>query len=109
MFEIAVRAKELAASNLNSLIDKASNPAKMLKLLLTELEESVIALTRDAAALDRSAAKFTLEAERFDGGKIATREQSSVYDRVQRFHAPVEHLRKSRDIADVQHGESAFA
>lgn len=66
MFELAVRAKELASSNLNSLIDKAVNPAKMLKLLMAELEESVIALTRDAAELDRSADRSTLESERFD-------------------------------------------
>lgn len=66
MFELAVRARELASSNLNSLIDKAVNPAKMLKLLMAELEESVIALTRDAAGLDRSADRSTLESERFD-------------------------------------------
>lgn len=66
MFELAVRAKELASSNLNSLIDKAVNPAKMLKLLMAELEESVIALTRDAAEHDRSADRSTLESERFD-------------------------------------------
>ena len=66
MFELAVRARELASSNLSSLIDKAANPAKMLKLLMAELEESVIALTRDAAGLDRSAGKFTLDSERFD-------------------------------------------
>ena len=66
MFELAVRAKELASSNLNSLIDKAVNPAKMLKLLMAELEEAVIALARDAAGLDRSADRSTLESERFD-------------------------------------------
>ena len=46
MFELALRAKELAASNLSSLIDRASNPAKMLKLLMAELEESVIEIGR---------------------------------------------------------------
>ena len=66
MFELAVRAKELASSNLNSLIDKAVNPAKMLKLLMAEMEEAVIALVRDAAGLDRSADRSTLESERFD-------------------------------------------
>ena len=66
MFELAVRAKELASSNLNSLIDKAVNPAKMLRLLMAEMEEAVIALVRDAAGLDRSADRSTLESERFD-------------------------------------------
>lgn len=66
MFELALRAKELASSNLNSLIDLASNPAKMLKLLMAELEESVIALARDAATLDRSAGKCTQDAEQHE-------------------------------------------
>ena len=66
MFELAVRARELASSNLSSLIDMAANPAKMLKLLMAELEESVIALTRDAAGLERSTGKYTLESERLD-------------------------------------------
>ena len=59
MFDLALRAKGLASSNLNSLIALASNPAKMLKLLMAELEEAVIALARNAATLDRSAGKCT--------------------------------------------------
>ncbi|MFM5918525.1 MAG: PspA/IM30 family protein [Novosphingobium sp.] len=78
MFEIAVRAKELASSNLNSLIDKASNPAKMLKLLMTELEESVIALTRDAAALERGADRSKLEAERFDAAALSWEDKAKL-------------------------------
>jgi len=53
MFEIAVRVKELASSNLNNLVDKASSPAKMLRLLQLEIEEAIIALTRDAARAER--------------------------------------------------------
>lgn len=53
MFEIAVRVKELASSNLHSLVEKAGSPAKMLRLLQLEIEEAVIALTRDAARAER--------------------------------------------------------
>lgn len=66
MFELVIRVKELASSNLDRLIDRASNPATMLKLLLAELEETVIALERDAASLDRSTERFTQDAEQFD-------------------------------------------
>ena len=66
MFELVIRAKELASSNLGRLIDGASNPAIMLKLLLAELEETVIVLERDAASLDRSTHRFTQDAEQFD-------------------------------------------
>lgn len=66
MFELVIRAKELASSNLSSLIDKAVNPAKMLKLMMAELEESVIALARDAATLDRSAGQCTQDAEQHE-------------------------------------------
>lgn len=55
MFEIAVRFKELASSNLNSLIEKTSSPAKMLRLLQTEIEEAIISLDRDAARAGRRA------------------------------------------------------
>ncbi|WEK45897.1 MAG: PspA/IM30 family protein [Candidatus Andeanibacterium colombiense] len=41
---IATRATELVASNLASLIEQATHPEKMLRLLRTEIEESVIAL-----------------------------------------------------------------
>lgn len=53
MFEIAVRVKELASSNLNNLVEKASSPAKMLRLLQLEIEEAIIVLTRDAARAER--------------------------------------------------------
>lgn len=55
MFEIAVRFKELASSNLNQVVERASSPTKMLRLLLTELEEAVISLQRDAALAERRA------------------------------------------------------
>ena len=41
---IAAKAKELVASNLTSLLEKAVDPEKMLRLLRAEIEESVIAL-----------------------------------------------------------------
>jgi phage shock protein A len=53
MFEIAVRVKELASSNINNLVERAASPAKMLRLLQLEIEEAIIALTRDAARAER--------------------------------------------------------
>ncbi|MBO9601999.1 MAG: PspA/IM30 family protein [Novosphingobium sp.] len=41
---IAAKAKELVASNLTALLESATQPDKMLRLLRTEIEESVIAL-----------------------------------------------------------------
>ena len=55
MFEIAVRIRELTSSNLNNLVDRATNPEKMLKLLRLELEEAIIALSKDAAGAERAA------------------------------------------------------
>ncbi len=78
MFELALRAKELASSNLSSLIDLASNPAKMLKLLMAELEESVIALTREAATLDRAAGKFTQDAEQRDAAALSWEDKARL-------------------------------
>ena len=78
MFELALRAKELASSNLSSLIDLASNPAKMLKLLMAELEESVIALTREAATLDRAAGKCTQDAEQRDAAALSWEDKARL-------------------------------
>ncbi len=112
MFEIAVRAKELASSNLNSLIDKASNPAKMLKLLMTELEESVIALTRDAGALDRSADKYTLEAERFDAAAQNWHDKAALAmsrDREDLARGALAERNAARDAAGAQRDAAAAA
>jgi phage shock protein A len=105
VFEIAVRAKELASSNLNSLIDKASNPAKMLKLLMTELEESVIALTRDATALERGADKFKLEAERFDAAALSWEDKARLAlsrDRDDLAKGALSERNAARDAAEAQ-------
>lgn len=105
MFEIAVRAKELASSNLNSLIDKASNPAKMLKLLMTELEESVIALSRDAATLERSAGKYVLEAERLDAASGTWEDKAKLAmsrDREDLAKGALAERNAARDAAQAQ-------
>ena len=133
MFELALRAKELASSNLGSLIDLASNPAKMLKLLLAELEESVIALTREAATLERSEGKFIQDAERLDAaaqtwadkaqlalsharedlarGALAERNAAQVSAEAQRAAAAAARsesagLRSSVTALEAKHGET---
>ena len=112
MFELAVRAKELASSNLNSLIDKAANPAKMLGLLMAELEESVIALARDAAGLDRSAGRFTLEAERFDAAADNWADKAKLAmsrDREDLARGALAERNAARDAAEAQREAASAA
>ena len=133
MFDLALRAKGLASSNLNSLIALASNPAKMLKLLMAELEEAVIALARNAATLDRSAGKCTQDAEQLDAaaqtwedkarlamshgredlarGALAERNAAHDAAEAQRAAAATAHavaadLRTSVTELEVKHGEA---
>jgi phage shock protein A len=47
MFRVAIQIKELISSNVTSVIESASNPAKMLTMLQREIEESIISLTGD--------------------------------------------------------------
>ena len=47
MFRVAIQIKELISSNVTSVIESASNPAKMLTMLQREIEESIISLTCD--------------------------------------------------------------
>ncbi len=112
MFELVIRAKELAASNLGSLIDMASNPAKMLKLLLAELEESVIALERDAAGLDRGAGKFTQDAERFDAAAQTWEDKAKVAmsrDRQDLARGALAERNIAHDAAEAQRAAAAAA
>jgi len=66
MMNLAVRVRELVSSNVDALIDKASNPAKMLGLLQTEVEENLIGLHGDLANAQREQARLSAQA-----GKVA--------------------------------------
>ena len=61
MFRIAIQVKELISSNVGSVLDNASNPAKMLLRLQREIEEAVIGLTGDLSRARRH--KDRLETE----------------------------------------------
>ncbi len=53
MIHIAVRVREIVSSNVDTLVTKTSNPAKMLRLLLSEIEESLIGLHGDLSKTKR--------------------------------------------------------
>ncbi len=61
MRHIAIHIKELTGSNLNALVGAATHPVRMLRLLQSELQESVIALQGDLNRAQR-------QAERLEGG-----------------------------------------
>lgn len=63
MIHIAVRVRELVSSNVDSMVGSASNPAKMLKLLRTEIEESLITLHGDLSKAKRQHERLLAEAE----------------------------------------------
>lgn len=58
MRHIAIHIKELTSSNLNALVGSASNPVKILRLLQSELQESVIALQGDLSRAERQAERL---------------------------------------------------
>jgi phage shock protein A len=58
MRHIAIHIKELASSNLNAMVGSASNPVRMLRLLQSELQESVIALQGDLSRAQRHAERL---------------------------------------------------
>lgn len=53
MIHIAVRVRELISSNVDALVEKAGNPAKMLQMLRSEIEESLITLHGDLSKARR--------------------------------------------------------
>jgi phage shock protein A len=79
MITIAIRVREIVSSNVDSLVGKAGEPRKMLRLLQSEVEETLIALHGDAAKAKRqqgrlqdSAARLAAAAEEWTAkAKIA--------------------------------------
>lgn len=55
MFQIAIQVRELISSNVSSLVDCATDPARMLKQLRREIEESIISLRGGQAQAKRRA------------------------------------------------------
>lgn len=53
MLRVAIQVKELISSNVTSVVDAASNPAKVLQRLQREIEESIIALERERTLTER--------------------------------------------------------
>lgn len=68
MITIAIRAREMVSSNVDSLVSKAGEPRKMLRLLQSEIEEALIALHGDAARARRQQARLNDAAARLTEG-----------------------------------------
>ena len=68
MITIAIRAREIVSSNVDSLVSKAGEPRKMLRLLQSEIEETLIALHGDAARAKRQRERLSDTAARLAAG-----------------------------------------
>lgn len=68
MITIAIRAREIVSSNVDSLVSKAGDPRKMLRLLQSEIEEALIALHGDAAKAKRQQTRLQDTAARLSAG-----------------------------------------
>lgn len=68
MITIAIRAREIVSSNVDSLVSKAGEPRKMLRLLQSEIEEALIALHGDAAKAKRQQERMQDTAVRLAAG-----------------------------------------
>lgn len=58
MFERAKRVGQLVSSNVESLLDKASDPRKMLLLMRTQIEDSLVVLQGDLTKAKRKAQRL---------------------------------------------------
>lgn len=68
MITIAIRAREIVSSNVDSLVSKAGEPRKMLRLLQSEIEETLIALHGDSARAKRQRERLSDTAARLAAG-----------------------------------------
>lgn len=88
MITIAIRAREIVSSNVDSLVSRVGEPRKMLRLLQSEIEEALIALHGDAAK--------------------AKRQQSRLQDTAVRLAAAAEEWTAKAKIA-IDHGREDLA
>lgn len=68
MITIAIRAREIVSSNVDNLVGKAGDPRKMLRLLQSEIEETLIALHGDSARARRQRDRLHDAATRLAAG-----------------------------------------
>jgi phage shock protein A len=68
MITIAIRAREIVSSNVDSLVSKAGEPRKMLRLLQSEIEETLIALHGDATRAKRQRERLSDTTARLAAG-----------------------------------------
>jgi phage shock protein A len=64
MITIAIRARDIVSSNVDTLVSKAGEPRKMLRLLQSEIEEALIVLHGDTAKARRQQARLSDAAAR---------------------------------------------
>lgn len=76
MIEIAVRINQLVSSNINSLVGSTTNPGKIVKLLIVEIEEAILTLSREASQAERRARDLRLEADRHTKAKADWNEKA---------------------------------
>lgn len=70
MIEVAIRINQLLTSNVNCLVDSVTSPEKILKLLITDLEEAIISLNRDAGRAERAARERATAAGRHEAAAL---------------------------------------
>jgi len=78
MITIAIRVREIISSNVDSLVSTAGEPRKMLRLLQSEIEESLIALHGDAAKARRQQARMSEAAARLAEGAESWTDKAKV-------------------------------
>ncbi|MDE2595631.1 MAG: PspA/IM30 family protein [Sphingomonadales bacterium] len=66
MFQIAIQVRDLISSNVSALVDCATDPARLVKQLRREIEDSIIALRGDEAQARRRVAHLGSELARLD-------------------------------------------
>jgi phage shock protein A len=75
---IAVQIRELVSSNLNTLVEAAANPAKMLRLMQRELQDCIVALQGDFTRAERRRERRAEEAVARDRAALDWTEKAQV-------------------------------
>ena len=75
---IAIQIRELVSSNLNTLVEAAANPVKMLRLMQRELQECIVALQGDFTRAERRRERRAGEALAHDRAALDWTDKAQV-------------------------------
>lgn len=97
------RTRDIVAANFNEILDKADDPAKMIRMIILEMEETLVEVRASAArtiADQKEMHRHTLKLDKLQGDWAEKAQLALSKDREDLARAALVEKRKATDMAD---------